>query len=675
MVVFAYSIYLYKKQKALLIIACMLMAMIGIRLWMLDQYVLEELPMQATILSVNENSIMIKGSNKIIVYLRDSSEFEPGMEVLIDGEYLEIDNLNIENQFSYSEYLKSQNIRALVSSSKVTIIGQRWHINQIPHKVSQYIVNHFDSPTMSYLQLFILGNKDYMEEDLENLTRAVGISHLFAISGMHLGIIVLIINRFLHIFYLRRQTHLILLVLFLFSYNILTGFSVSIVRATLLYLGVFVSKLYALRLSKTDLLSIIFVMMIIFQPYAIHYIGFQLSFFFAFVILLIIPSIKTFSYLSQTYIISFGLFLFGLPIILSINHSIGILNPFYGPIFIIYVACILLPFAFIVCLVPQLTYLYKFCIYVFELCLQGAYSQNIYVSFGFGNGIFVGIYWLLLATSVIIYFKGKNKFKRIIIRWMIFILIVSLAHKIDFRTKVTIFDVNQGDSVYIQSPHCRLLIDTGYDDDNDNLVHYFKDKNIRRLDALILTHQHQDHIGEAEDLYYAIKIGRVYTNQIYHKLPINSQIILNEYDTFVCGKLKFYVLHAHQNSHNENNNSLVIYTEINNESWLFTGDIESEVEKQLVSRYQLNIDHLKVAHHGSLTSSTHSFIKHFKPRNVYISVGKNNYGMPSQVIIDRYAHHGSRLFSTRDLGSIEISYLGKKRYYIFYKNERKRLAF
>jgi competence protein ComEC len=259
--------------------------------------------------------------------------------------------------------------------------------------------------------------------------------------------------------------------------------------------------------------------------------------------------------------------------------------------------------------------------------------------------------------------------------WFVFILFLINFHHLDLRTKVTVFDVNQGDSIYIQSPQCKLLIDTGISDDYDTLIHYFKSKNIGSIDALILTHQHADHTGEAKDLIRVLKIQQIYTNRINDEIPVEKQSVVGQGQTINCGNLFFEILNGNRDDKNENNNSLVLYTVINHETWLLAADIEAVVEIDLVQRYHFQVDHLKVAHHGSNTSSTKAFIDHFKPKHVYISVGRNYYGMPDQDVLNRFSQANSIVYSTQDLGTIEVVYLGPISYKSNYKNGYKDYLF
>ena len=670
MVVFAYLCILSRKQKSLVVLSLIVVLLVGLRVWLFDQKVNEEFPIIAEVLEVNENHILVKSKYRYIVYTEEVNNFYPGMNILIEGQYQVIDEMNIGHGFSYKEYLKSQNIQAVIYPKELTILSYQKNLNYIPYKISLWIEDHFSIKSIEYIKLFILGNKANLDEDVYNQSKSIGISHLYAVSGMHLGMILLIMNYILSLFYMKRNTHVLILMISLFLYNLITGFSISIIRASLLYLSIFIFKKSRFPLSKTDYLSIIFLLLILYNPYMIFYVGFQLSFLMTYVIILISQSISKYSKIKQLIILSIVTFMFGLPIILAMNKSFGVFNLLYNPIFIIYVIFLLLPGTFIVIILPIFENTYLLLINAFEQLINYADQLNIYIYMNFSHWIFILFYWVLLVYTITLYYTSRLSTK-IVLTWSMFILIVYHSSLFTLTTKVTILDVNQGDAILIQNMTCKMLIDTGNRDDYNTIINYLKGQNIRSLDVLLITHSHIDHYGETNDITKDINVDNVYMNKENNNITYQNQLILNKNDVFNCGNLQFKVLNADNLLKNENNNSLVLYSEIHNEKWLFTGDIESDIELKLIEEYQLQIDHLKVAHHGSNTSSNNQFLEQLQPKNAYISVGINSYGMPDKQVIDRFQHLNINLFSTIEYGSIEIVYIGNYSYKSFYNGYKK----
>lgn len=214
-------------------------------------------------------------------------------------------------------------------------------------------------------------------------------------------------------------------------------------------------------------------------------------------------------------------------------------------------------------------------------------------------------------------------------------------------------DVAQGDSTFIRYPHNKLniLIDTGGNyqyETAKTIITYLKSINVKKIDYLILTHGDYDHMGEAINLVENFKVEKAIFNcGEFNELEQNLINVLNKKKIpyYSCvkelniGDDKLYFLND-KDYGNENDNSSVIYTELNNHKFLFMGDAGIKVEEDLMEKYNLkDIDVLKVGHHGSNTSSSEEFINSINPEYSLISVGKNNrYGHPKESVLDNLSN-------------------------------------
>ena len=195
---------------------------------------------------------------------------------------------------------------------------------------------------------------------------------------------------------------------------------------------------------------------------------------------------------------------------------------------------------------------------------------------------------------------------------------------------------------------------------SDNTIKYLKSQGITKIDHLILSHGDYDHMGEAINLVENFKVEKVIFNcgefndlekeliYVLDKKKIHYYSCIEELNSD-DNKLFFI---NNKDYDNENDNSSVIYTELNNHKFLFMGDAGVEVEEDLIEKYNLNdIDVLKVGHHGSNTSSSKIFINNIKPKYAIISVGKNNrYGHPKSSVLDTLSN--SKIYRTDLDGSI-----------------------
>ena len=231
------------------------------------------------------------------------------------------------------------------------------------------------------------------------------------------------------------------------------------------------------------------------------------------------------------------------------------------------------------------------------------------------------------------------------------------------------FDVGQADSIFINNNDYTMLIDAGNNSDGENIVKFLKEKNISDIDVVIGTHPHEDHIGGLDDVIKNFQIDKIYMpdaistsnsfndvlNIIEEKeysvnIPIVDEII-NLHD------MRFKIIHTGTDEVDLNDSSIVLRLDFGSTSYLFTGDISTSVEKDLLDK-DINVDVLKVAHHGSDYSSSEKFIEKVNPKYAIISVGYNNkYNHPSKVILERLKN--SIVYRTDKDGTIKIDSDGK----------------
>ena len=243
----------------------------------------------------------------------------------------------------------------------------------------------------------------------------------------------------------------------------------------------------------------------------------------------------------------------------------------------------------------------------------------------------------------------------------------SVATEVSGNLIVDYIDVGQADSILIRNDNHSMLIDAGNNEDGKDVLNFIKEKGITKLDYVIGTHPHEDHIGGLDDVINSdleienILMPKISTNTKTYEDVLDA--ISNKGltvtapkkdDTFEIGKAKCTVMtDSILDQDNLNLSSIIIRLEYGENSFLFMGDAEEENEKQI---NWPKTDVLKVGHHGSNTSSSKNFINQVQPKYSIIMVGKDNsYKLPKQETIDKLKNIGSEIYRTDENGTIEIN--------------------
>lgn len=235
--------------------------------------------------------------------------------------------------------------------------------------------------------------------------------------------------------------------------------------------------------------------------------------------------------------------------------------------------------------------------------------------------------------------------------------------------KIHFIDIGQGDSSLIITPNKKtILIDTGTKSSSNILIEYLNRQGVDTIDVLVSTHPHSDHIGGAVDIMDNFKVnqvldsGFVHTSKTYENylekidekdIPFS---VVKSGDTFNLDGLNVKILNPLEPKEDANNSSIVMRVEYGDFSCLFTGDIEEKSEIEIINNnHFIQSVVLKVAHHGSDTSSSQIFLEKVMPDVSIIEVGKDNpYGHPSKRVLDRLNIIKTEVFRTDLDGTIII---------------------
>ncbi|HRY78173.1 MAG TPA: ComEC/Rec2 family competence protein, partial [Candidatus Izemoplasmatales bacterium] len=484
-----------------------------------------------------------------------------GDEVEIRGDRGATTFSRIPHTFDYRKFLSAEGIVGVLYAKEVHILGHRFTLNQIRTAVRDYLQSTFPGEEGGLMTYVLLGDNDLLSAATTEAVNDLGISHLFAISGMNVAMMAAFLERLLKTLYLRREWRQGIVLGMLGIYTVIAGCPISLVRAALMVGCVYLKEGGKWPFTRLDTLSMILIGCLILRPASLGTLGFQLSFLVTFAILLGKNLLKTEGELRG--ILKIGLYanLVALPLLLAVNHRFNPLSIPANLFFVMFVERLLFPLTFLTAFVPGFFPLFRWVSALFQagVCRLAVIDVAVHFNFvsDFGKVLyFLGIGGLLKAA------EQKRDMRKILIALILLLMTEWFAGTLPGVTYVRVLDVGQGDAIHIRNGAVNVLIDTGKPDSYDALIGYFHGENIRKIDAVFLTHDHEDHTGEIQDLAREFPIGVIFTG---YDLPSlsglpHSMVVTGE--EVHVGGLTFSVLSSCPEALDENDRSLVLSVRI-----------------------------------------------------------------------------------------------------------------
>ncbi|MGP6138777.1 DNA internalization-related competence protein ComEC/Rec2 [Jeotgalibaca sp. A127] len=614
-------------------------------------------------------------------------------------------------QFDYQEYLYRKSIHWTVEIEKISSITADTTFNGYFSKFRTELLGYLkkglpDDKTADYIMAMLFNQTDDIERLAMTAYRKIGILHIFSISGMHIHFLISALEYGLLRIGITRETTRPLLLVTVLCYGFLTGGGIGVFRALFTHAVLLVSGMLGEEVDVKDAFAFAILFALWQNPYLVFSIAFQLSYTLSGLLYFLSPRFKGMKrhafikdlLLSVMMTTVSGLFLsYHYFEITWIGMFVNILFSFFFssllfPVFWLLAMLSLLRFP--VSVVSLLTQKVAFLLEYLEKCSQWLADANWLLMITGRPGL---IWYLLLGIIIIIFLTAFEQRKY---QYTMTLILIGgftgfyLLPLINSEGRVIMLDVGQGDAILIKMPYREqtVLIDTGgvvsfnseeatwkiresSDKHGRDLVSAIKAEGVTHLDAVLLTHSDSDHIGNLGYLANEIKINKLFiasgmeetaTFQAemkeIRKLPTIVPLISNK--TFRMDSLIFQVLNPETKRAGENNDSLVLYSRIGGLNWLFTGDLEEKGERELMKRYPaIKVDILKVGHHGSITSTSESFLKQINPEVAFISVGRNNrYGHPTTEVIKRLDENATRIYRTDLNGAVHYIFKGQEKW-------------
>lgn len=639
---------------------------------------------------------IVRNNKKILINIKMSQDIPSmkyGDSLYIEGEFKQPEEARNYKGYNYKQYLKTKKIIGTVELEKVKILKSS--NGSFIHNIQKYIRDTINGTLTdeegNLLLAILLGDKDKLSEDIQESFKTSNLSHMLAVSGAHVSYIILGLTYVLQNSIIGKKNGKIVCIIFLLFFMAITNFTPSVTRACIMAVLTLFSGIIYRKSDVYTNISVAALITLIFNPYNLLDLGFQLSYGGTIGIIIFIKRIqekksnsKVINYIKQMALVSIYANIIIIPIMMyhfnTVSFTFIISNIMASPILGIIV---ITGFLFIIASITVKPLTRLIAIFIKPILSILIKISQICSKLPFSNILVVTPYMFNVISyyAIILYCiksKKNNKCKIIICLLIVLILINFIIYIFPQKLRIFFIDVGQGDSTLIITPDKKtVLIDGGGSDSFDVgekvLLPYLLDRRILKIDYVLISHFDTDHCGGILTIMEKVKVKNIIISEQaehsenyerFKKLMIHKKIRLIEVkkgDKIKIGRYsEFKILFPTSRLLSENplnNNSIVAQFNYNNFKMLFTGDIEKLAEQQILKteKAEIRADILKVAHHGSKTSSIPEFIKAVRPKIALIGVGKNNtFGHPNQQTIKNLENIKCRIYRTDLQGEIII---------------------
>lgn len=609
--------------------------------------------------------------------LKEKTALSSEMEFDIGDKFVALADIDLPSKntnpylFSYRSYLLSKKVKSTIQIDSLTKKGRSTSLLLgLRNSFYKYIHRIFDEnmgeDSASFVTSVILGESLLKTDDIKDL----GLSHILAVSGLHIDILVTFILFIFSYFNLSYKHGYMTALGICFFYGYLIGFPFSVLRVLIMTSLEYLAFAYKKPLDKKKSLILAGLFIILINPFAILSPGYVLTFAAATGIYLIYPKIKYLArerFLAKQVIFALAIQISIFPFIIYYYGRINLISIFANLIVVpIFGVTMYLIFALVI-VFPFLGFILKPFFKLLEFLVSQILSASKFLAYfkfftiDFKKESIVLSVFVFIMILVLIYGKKTDRMMNRLYFGLSFIIVGFLALEpvVFDNPSFCMVDIGQGDAFILKDGKDIYLFDVGgpkfksYDSGQKVLVPLLKSMGVSEIKAVFISHMDKDHAGNLDLINENFKVNNVISSH----LNKNELASYNFSPMSVGDRVKLkngYIEAVFDGSPGEdsNNKSLGLLINIKGKKILWLGDLESFYEDKL----QVKADILKLSHHGSKTSTSKVFVENVDPKVCLISAGKNNsYGHPNKEVLENIK--GRKIYNTQKDGFVEIQFL------------------
>ncbi|MFA6321705.1 MAG: DNA internalization-related competence protein ComEC/Rec2 [Candidatus Omnitrophota bacterium] len=682
--------------------------------------------LRANMLKNGESWRKVSGLVKADIFSKNNQPVFFGNEVILQGTISRPQGLKNPGLFNYADYLAIKNIYCclMVRDGSAVEIFKRdsaGFVETVSYKIRRKMLALIDEymamPYSGFLKAILMGDKTGLKDSIQDDFVRTGTVHVIAVSGLQVGLIAVVFITLFRLLRIPRKINLVVTMLLLVCYAFIGGANPPIARAVIMFAVYVAGYLIDRDADILNSLSFAAVLILLWNPKELFDPSFQLSFvslastvIFAPRLYALFPEVKfrkrswnvwpkTCKYITVGIAVSAAAWIGSFPVVAAYFNIISpvsvIANLLIVPALFVLASMSAVFFVFCFISASAAAYLANG-LQAFEkmiFSINGYMADIPFAFFRIGKPSFAYtlLYYALASLIIMPPCVELNKLKITRIRFAIIVL--SLLNIITWQpilcgdkdmVKITFLDVGQGDSAFVEFlGGSNMLIDGGPGGVEDRpdagesvIAPFLWNKNIRTIDAVVVTHFHDDHAGGLLYILKNFNVGCVIDNG---PLKVENDNLLGEYDSVIKEKnirritvregdvikmgdgAEIFVLNPEKNKtlEDSNDNSIVLKIVCGKFNFLFCADIKDKAISRLNAYGNfLKSDLLKIPHHGGNLGNAQvvdRFVGEASPEISVISVGNmNKYGMPSKKTLDIINSYNSTTYVTKDIGMVEI---------------------